>query len=157
MTRKHGHGPVTGGRKRGVWAESRRIRSRRSSSSWLILAAIALLIAVMLIGFDQAGARTNACPPPPTRAKLASLPTEYPRFYRQLRWSFGRSWRDAAVVSWKEGSWHWWARNGQYLGTFQLGSAERAAHGHGNTLAAQARAAASLWRDRGWHPWECQP
>lgn len=52
-----------------------------------------------------------------------------------------------------------YARNGQYLGLFQMGSWERATYGHGWTPLAQARAA---WRyfvasGRDWSPWTCKP
>lgn len=53
-----------------------------------------------------------------------------------------------------------WARNGTHLGIFQLGNPERSKHGPyriGSPAVAQARAAYSLYRDRGWQPWECKP
>jgi len=51
------------------------------------------------------------------------------------------------------------AVNGQYLGAWQMGAAERARYGHGPDLVSQARAA---WRyfvasGRDWSPWECKP
>jgi hypothetical protein len=100
-----------------------------------------------------------ACNPPPTAAKIASLPTQYPRFNRALHVHFGRAWKEAAIVSWKEGTWHWWASNGCYQGTFQMGCGERRRWGHTNTLAGQAAAAARYWRDSGrdWSPWQCKP
>jgi hypothetical protein len=118
---------------------------------WLVLVAVVMLI-VAIMAPD-----VRACNPPPTAAKIASLPREYPRFNRALHIHFGRSWREAAIVSWKEGTWHHWATNGQYLGTFQMGRGEREEYGHGNTLAAQVAAAARYWRVAGWSPWECKP
>lgn len=51
------------------------------------------------------------------------------------------------------------ARNGQYLGIFQLGRWERATYGHGSTALGQAQAAYRYFVDSGrdWSPWECQP
>ncbi len=49
-----------------------------------------------------------------------------------------------------------WAGNGEYLGLFQMGSSERAAHGtygRGSAPIVQARAGYSLYRSRGWQPW----
>ena len=47
------------------------------------------------------------------------------------------------------------ARNGQYLGLFQMGSYARARFGHGDTARAQARSAFRYWQVAGWAPWEC--
>jgi hypothetical protein len=51
------------------------------------------------------------------------------------------------------------ARNGQYLGLFQMGSSERALYGHGPTALEQARAAYVYFvvSGRSWSPWECKP
>ena len=49
------------------------------------------------------------------------------------------------------------ARNGQYLGLFQMGAWARARFGHGQTARAQARAAYRYWRVSGWSGWECKP
>jgi hypothetical protein len=87
------------------------------------------------------------------------LDIQYPQFKRALVIHFGSSWKEAAIVSWGEGSWHWNAKNGQYLGTFQMGSRERAIYGHSNTLAGQVAAASRYWRASGrdWSPWSCKP
>lgn len=52
-----------------------------------------------------------------------------------------------------------WARNGQYLGLFQMGSYARARYGHGNDPWTQARAAYRYFVDSGrdWSPWTCKP
>jgi hypothetical protein len=47
------------------------------------------------------------------------------------------------------------ARNGQYLGLFQMGSFARARYGHGSSAFAQARAAHRYYVDAGWGPWSC--
>lgn len=51
------------------------------------------------------------------------------------------------------------ARNGQYLGLFQMGSSERARYGHGSTPLAQAKAAHRYFvaSGRDWSPWSCKP
>jgi hypothetical protein len=54
------------------------------------------------------------------------------------------------------GTYNTTARNGQYLGLFQMGAAERARYGHGATAVAQARAAHRYYLDAGgWGPWSC--
>lgn len=52
-----------------------------------------------------------------------------------------------------------WAKNGQYLGLFQMGSSERARYGHGWNPWVQARAARRyfLASGRDWSPWSCKP
>ena len=52
-----------------------------------------------------------------------------------------------------------WARNGQYLGLFQMGSYARARYGHAWNAWGQARAAYRYFIDSGrdWSPWECKP
>ena len=47
------------------------------------------------------------------------------------------------------------ARNGQYLGLFQMGSFARSRFGHGWTARAQAHAAYRYWLVAGWSPWSC--
>ena len=47
------------------------------------------------------------------------------------------------------------ARNGQYLGLFQMGSFARARYGHSWSALGQARAAHAYWLDAGWSPWSC--
>lgn len=56
-----------------------------------------------------------------------------------------------------------WAKNGQYLGIFQMGSGERGRFGHGNNAWAQAKAARAYYdyeisiHQWGWRPWSCKP
>lgn len=118
-----------------------------------------MFVTTVAVFLSLSVASAEACPPPPSAAKIASLPTQYPLFHRALRKEFGRSWVQAAIVSWKEGSWHSWASNGQYQGTFQMGSYARSTYGHGPTLVHQVIAAAKYWRASGkdWSPWECKP
>lgn len=70
-----------------------------------------------------------------------------------------RDCRDALSVSWCESRFDTDARNGQYLGLFQMGSWERRTFGHGSGARAQARAARRyfLRSGRDWSPWECKP
>jgi len=72
---------------------------------------------------------------------------------------FGTACFDALKVSWCESRWHTWARNGQYLGLFQMGSRERSLFGHGLDAEAQTRAAYRYFvaSGRDWSPWTCQP
>jgi hypothetical protein len=51
------------------------------------------------------------------------------------------------------------ARNGQYLGMFQMGASERRLFGHGETALEQARAAYRYFvrSGRNWSPWSCKP
>ena len=48
-----------------------------------------------------------------------------------------------------------WARNGQYLGMFQMGDWARARYGHAWNSWGQARAAHRYWLHAGWAPWTC--
>ena len=52
-----------------------------------------------------------------------------------------------------------WARNGIYLGLFQMGYRERLTYGHGNDAWTQARAAYRYFvaSGRTWGPWSCKP
>jgi hypothetical protein len=72
---------------------------------------------------------------------------------------FGTRCYEALTVSWCESRWRTWARNGQYLGLFQMGSGERELFGHGSDAEAQARAAYRYFvaSGRDWSPWECRP
>lgn len=47
------------------------------------------------------------------------------------------------------------ARNGQYLGMFQMGEWARAAYGHGSTPLEQAFAAYANFVENGWSQWQC--
>jgi hypothetical protein len=51
------------------------------------------------------------------------------------------------------------ARNGQHLGLFQMGAAERRLYGHGPSALDQARAAYVYFvvSGRDWRPWTCKP
>jgi hypothetical protein len=51
------------------------------------------------------------------------------------------------------------ARNGQYLGLFQMGAEPRRLYGHGATARAQATAARRYFiaSGRDWSPWSCKP
>jgi hypothetical protein len=62
-------------------------------------------------------------------------------------------------VTWCESKWRIWAKNGQYLGLFQMGEDERKTYGHGVGAWAQARAAWRYFVDSGkdWSPWSCKP
>jgi hypothetical protein len=73
---------------------------------------------------------------------------------------FGRRYcRQALSVSWCESRHATTARNGPYLGLFQMGWSERQLYGHGSTARQQARAAHRYFvvSGRDWSPWSCKP
>lgn len=57
------------------------------------------------------------------------------------------------------GTYSVFARNGQYLGLFQMGSYARGRYGHGWNPWIQAKAAARYFfaSGRDWSPWACKP
>ena len=72
---------------------------------------------------------------------------------------FGSYCRQALAVSHCESRLHTTARNGQYLGLFQMGSNERRLFGHGPSAVEQATAAHRYFiaSGRDWSPWSCKP
>lgn len=72
---------------------------------------------------------------------------------------FGKYGSQAVRVAKCESGLSEWARNGQYLGLFQMGSYARARYGHAWNPWAQARAAYRYFvaSGRGWSPWACKP
>ena len=72
---------------------------------------------------------------------------------------FRRHCREALAVAWCESRLDTRARNGQYLGLFQMGWYERRLFGHGPTALAQSRAAHRYFvrSGRDWSPWGCKP
>jgi hypothetical protein len=85
--------------------------------------------------------------------RLAKLP---PR--RAICTVFGSYCQEAIAVAWCESRLLTTARNGQYLGLFQMGSNERTLFGHGSSPHAQARAAHRYFvlSGRDWSPWGCR-
>ncbi len=71
---------------------------------------------------------------------------------------FGRYCHQALAVAWCESGHQTTARNGQYLGLFQMGDWARAFAGHGDTAYEQAVAAYKLFvkTGRDWSPWSCR-
>jgi len=65
--------------------------------------------------------------------------------------------KNALNVAWCESTFDTKAKNGQYLGIFQMGKHERATFGHGKTVYHQAAAAKKYYQIAAWHPWECKP
>lgn len=76
-----------------------------------------------------------------------------------VEYVFGPYSGDAKRVMSCESHKHVFARNGQFLGLFQMGSSERGRYGHGNYALAQVRAAYRYFvaSHRSWGPWECKP
>jgi hypothetical protein len=83
----------------------------------------------------------------PAAAPAAAIRCTWPR----------QAWHAALTVARCESSLNPRARNGQYRGIFQMGSAERARFGHSRFALGQARAALRYWRLAGWAPWSCKP
>jgi hypothetical protein len=75
-----------------------------------------------------------------------------------IRAVFGRFADQAVNVAWCESRLTTTARNGQYLGLFQMGSSERRLFGHGETAHEQALAAHRYFvlSGRDWSPWSCR-
>jgi hypothetical protein len=72
---------------------------------------------------------------------------------------FGPYCGEALRVSECESQFRTDAQNGQYLGLFQMGTAERRIFGHGASAEEQAKAAHRyfLASGRDWSPWSCKP
>lgn len=89
--------------------------------------------------------------------RLAVLESTSPRV--AICHVFGSYCRQALAVSHCESRLHTTARNGQYLGLFQMGSNERRLFGHGASAVEQARAAHRYFvaSGRDWSPWSCKP
>jgi hypothetical protein len=108
------------------------------------LLSAALLAAILLVVF---AARSEA--------------GRYSRVHRAVCAVFGRYCEQAMRVIRCEtgGTYSVRARNGQYLGLFQMGASERARYGHGRTARLQARAAFRYFvaSGRDWSPWSCRP
>jgi hypothetical protein len=71
---------------------------------------------------------------------------------------FGKYCEQAVDVAWCESRLQTTARNGQYLGLFQMGYSERRRFGHGPTAHQQAVAAHKYFvlSGRDWSPWGCR-
>ena len=71
---------------------------------------------------------------------------------------FGQYCQQAISVAWCESRLSPAARNGQYLGLFQMGSSERRLFGHGRSPYEQAVAAHRYFVHSGqdWSPWSCR-
>ena len=71
---------------------------------------------------------------------------------------FGQYCEQAVAVAWCESRLSPAARNGQYLGLFQMGSSERQLFGHGQSAYEQAVAANRyfVYSGRDWSPWGCR-
>lgn len=119
----------------------------------LIVAVLAAL-AVSISPFGALGASLKYCSHP-TASDYQRLPHEYPAFNTALHLLWGTHWKEAAIVSFGEGSWSPTAQNGQYLGTFQCGDWCQGKYGTGKTLVTQAFVAYMYWLDSGWSGWDC--
>ena len=123
--------------KHGAWA-----RSSLRRAEWRVARTTARA-AVLRRQIEQRAARRLAKLPP--RAAICDV--------------FGRYCGQAIAVARCESRLDTGARNGQYLGLFQMGSHERRLFGHGRTAHAQSRAAHRYFvrSGRDWSPWSCKP
>ena len=78
---------------------------------------------------------------------------------RAITTVFGPYAQQALRVAYCESHYNVWARNGQYLGLFQMGSYARSRFGHTWDPWGQARAAYRYFvlAGRDWSPWACRP
>jgi|SRR5215471_5489809 len=91
----------------------------------------------------------------PATAASQDSPNYNAKVIRQV---FGSRGSEAVSVAYCESRLHVWARNGQYLGLFQMGSFARARFGHGWDAWSQSRAAHRYFLYAGgWGPWSCRP
>lgn len=133
--------------------------------------ALALLFLVAVLAFTTDTGRA-AHPPKAARpvvvsygahgegrgvARIAPRPTIFQRRANVIRSVFGVHGADAIRVARCESGplLDPRAKNGQYVGTFQLGYAERRRFGHGPGVRQQALAAWRYFRLAGWRPWAC--
>ena len=98
-----------------------------------------------LLAVKRAAERRQALLSQPPRTAICSV--------------FGSYCREALAVAHCESRLTTSARNGQYLGLFQMGTSERRLFGHGDTAYEQARAAHRYFvrSGRDWSPWSCKP
>lgn len=112
------------------------------------LGIVNVFVTIVLLGlWLAADARGRALTPAQERARQAVLDV-WPKAYEQA----------ALAVAWCESRWYRSAKNGQFLGIFQMGAHERRTYGHGTGAYAQARAALRYFRATGsdWSPWSCR-
>jgi hypothetical protein len=76
-----------------------------------------------------------------------------------IRYVFGAYGDQAVAVASCESGLSVYARNGQYLGLFQMGEYARSRYGHSWDALGQSRSAYAYFRDSGydWSPWQCRP
>jgi hypothetical protein len=120
-----------------------------------VLALLALLLAVRAHSSNRAVVLRVRAAPAPVAARVGAVPPVVRAICATFRGYCGQALR----VAWCESRWKVWARNGQYLGLFQMGAWERAHYGHGWNAWAQSRAAFRYFAatGRSWRPWACRP
>ena len=131
----------------------------RASWLWIAIVALALLLAGSVTEHAEAQTATKFCKRS-TLTPYQAINCTWPLHLRVAakRVAECESTASAPEHTARRRSLGRWARNGSYLGVFQIGPAERAAHGKysvGSPAVAQTRSAYSLYRDRGWQPWSC--
>lgn len=133
-------------------------------------ASVGRLICLLIVGLtiillgEFAAAQAAYKPAPPHVVAAAFNPRPPVKGTASKRaWVICKVWgrvhcRAVLNVAWCESSLRPWARNGQYVGVFQMGSGERARWGHHRSnVWIQARSARRYFLFAGWRPWSCRP
>lgn len=123
--------------------------------------AFLLVVCVLMMArAEDAFAAYQPAPKPVVKAAKRLLPprrgTAQYRAWVVCRVFVGQC-KQAVNVAWCESRLNPRARNGSYVGVFQLGEHERKAYGHGRSVWAQSIGALLLHAARGWQPWSCRP
>lgn len=92
-------------------------------------------------------------------ADARTAPPHQPSAVEAIRYVFGPYATQALRVAYCESRYSIWARNGQYIGLFQMGDYARSRYGHAWNAWAQAISAWRYFAASGydWSPWSCKP
>lgn len=94
-------------------------------------------------------------PPAPALSLPAGMPLSTQQIEQGIRDVFGAAGEKAVQVARCESELKTTAKNGLFLGLFQLGKNERIDYGDGKDALSQINAAYQLYLARGWQPWQC--
>jgi len=123
----------------------------------LVAATIAVTTLVCVIAF---AGEAKAASRPPCQTAIDAITCYWPAHSRQYAIRVAECESTASApeyVARKHGLGRW-ARNGQYIGIFQMGTKERKRYGWyriGAPARIQVRSAMRLYWHRGWQPWAC--
>ena len=130
----------------------------------LFAAIAALILALLFVSNSHAATAKRHCQKL-TLTPLQAIQCTFPKKYRASAWKIAKcesTANAASAYSRKHGKGRW-AKNGQYIGIFQMGTGERKTYGWysvGAPAIVQAAAARRLHKARGWSPWSpygCKP